>query len=81
MIRREAYKMPKTKKEQPKKKFNLKKTLGIIILFLGIFGLTLSFASLAYSVQLVRSYSYTNGHAKWDIAISNVSEAEILVIQ
>ncbi len=68
--------MPKTKKEQPKKKFNLKKSLGVIILFLGIFGLTLSFVSLAYSVQLVRSYSVLNEHAKWDIAITNVSEAE-----
>ena len=38
--------MPKTKKEEvkePKKKTNVKKVLGIIILFLAVFGLGISF--------------------------------------
>ncbi len=69
--------MPRTKKEEPKKKFNLKKVLSIIVLFLGTFGITLSFAELADSVQSAKNVSYSRGYSKWDIAIANVSKAEL----
>jgi len=69
--------MPRTKKEEPKKKFNLKKVLSLIVLFLGTFGITISFAELADSVQSARNISYSKGYSKWDIAITNVSKAEL----
>ena len=66
----------KTKKEVTKK-FNVKGFLAVVILFLGTFGLFLSFAQLAYSVQNRTDTVASRTDAKWDIAINNVSKAEL----
>ncbi len=68
--------MAKKEKKSKKNKTDLKQNLALVILFLGVFGLSLSFAKLAYAVQNMGVYNKTDSKAKWDVGLANVSKAE-----